>query len=92
MHSVHTYQTVLKIVFQANRTKRNVFYSNINIYILIRMFNILHEDAFTILNPNLDFKHGFGHQSHQCSSNIYVTTFDNKTVISFVPGLRARNI
>lgn len=56
------------------------------------MFNILHEDAFTILNPNLDFKHGFGHQSHQCSSNIYVTTFDNKTVISFVPGLRARNI
>lgn len=44
------------------------------------------------LDANLDFKHGLGHQSHQCSSNIYVATFDNKTVISFVPGLRARNI
>lgn len=44
------------------------------------------------LELNLDFKHGLGHQSHECSSNIYVATFDNKTVISFVPGLRAWNI
>lgn len=40
---------------------------------------------------NLDFKHGSSHQSHQCSSNIYVATSDNKTVISFVSRLRARN-